>query len=216
MISGILGFIQGIMLSVGVPGVLFLAFIQELIPPIPSTLVVVSAGFIFLGDVAVSFESLMRLFWTVGLPVAVGLTLGSVIIYGLVYWGGRPFVDRYGKYLGVAWADIEGFQQHMRGHVMDDVLLFGARALPVVPSIAINVFCGIVRWSPVSFLLNTFFGTIIRAMWAGFIGWEFRALYDHYATIIENTQNTIFLVLLIAAGSFFYYRKHKQKKAAGV
>jgi len=215
MIGNIVAWIQGIMLALGAPGVLFLAFLQEIVPPIPSTLVVVTAGFMFLGDIPVSVANIPELFWAVGLPVAIGLSVGSMIVYGIVYWGGRPIIEKYGFYMGVSWEDVEGLQRYMRGSVMDDVLLFTARALPVVPSIAINVFCGTVRWRPLPFFLHTFLGTIIRAMWAGFIGWEFGNVYQHYATVIENTQNGIFLGLLIAAGIFLYIRKRKKdaKKA---
>ncbi len=210
MISDIVSWIQGIMIALGAPGVLFLAFLQEIVPPIPSTLVVVTAGFMFLGDIPTSFANIPQLFWAVGLPVAIGLSVGSMLVYGVVYWGGRPVIEKYGLYLGVSWKDIEGLQKHIRGSIMDDVLLFSARALPLVPSVAINVFCGVVRWRPLSFFLHTFFGTIIRAMWAGFIGWEFGNVYQHYATVIENTQNSIFAVLVIAIGVFLYIRKRKK------
>lgn len=212
MIGDIVGWIQGVMLTLGPSGVLFLAFLQELVPPIPSTLVVVTAGFFFLGGIPLSLGGFIELFWMVGLPVALGLSVGSLIVYGIVYWGGRPIIEKYGLYLGVSWEDIERLQQYMRGHISDDVLLFTARALPIMPSVAINVFCGVVRWRPLPFFLHTFFGTIIRAMWAGFIGWEFGNVYQHYATVIENTQNIIFAVILVAFGGFLYYRKKRKSQ----
>lgn len=211
MLEALLHVIQSTMLAAGPLGVFFLAILQEVIPPIPSTLVTVSAGFVLLAGEPFSLLTFWHLFYAVGIPVAAGLTLGSLVIYGIVYWGGRPTVERYGRFVGVSWSDIERLQEHMRGHVTDDVLLFAARAFPLMPSIAINVACGIVRWRIVPFVLHTFFGTIVRAMWSGFIGWQFSALYMRYASVVEGGQNVVLGVLVILAAVFLYYRRKRSQ-----
>ena len=212
MLDSLLSFAQVLFVSVGPWGVLALGFLQEVIPPIPSTLVTVSAGFFFLEGTALSWAAFLKLFLYVGLPIAVGLSLGSLIIYGIVYWGGKPIVVKYGKYVGVSWNEIEKMQLYMEGHTWDDVLLFTARAFPLMPSIAINVFCGLVRWRPIPFFLHTFFGTIVRSMWSGFIGWQFGNLYLGYSTVVEGTQNIILVVCALALVVFLYYHKKKKDK----
>ncbi|GMU73907.1 MAG: hypothetical protein AMXMBFR44_1060 [Candidatus Campbellbacteria bacterium] len=211
MIESLLSYIQTIFLSLGPWGVLLLAFVQEIVPPIPSTLVTVSAGFVFLAGEAFSWAAFLKMFLYVGLPIAVGLTLGSLIIYGVVYWGGKPLVLRYGRYAGLSWEDVEKIQSYMRGHAWDDVVFFLARSFPLMPSVAINVFSGLVRWPLGKFALYTFFGTIIRSMWSGFLGWEFAHIYQRYATVIENTQNIVFLIVLIAVGAYLYHRKRRAR-----
>lgn len=212
MLDSLLSFAQALFVSVGPWGVLALGFLQEVIPPIPSTLVTVSAGFFFLEGTALSWAAFLKLFLYVGLPIAVGLSFGSLIIYGIVYWGGKPIVVKYGKYMGVSWNEIEKMQLYMEGHTWDDVLLFAARAFPLMPSIAINVFCGLVRWRPVPFFLHTFFGTIIRSMWSGFIGWQFGNFYLGYSTVVEGTQNIILVACALALVVFLYYHKKKKNK----
>lgn len=217
MIEWLLSYIQTVFLTLGPWGVFILAVVQELIPPIPSTLVTVSAGFVFLAGDPMSWASIVKLFLYVGLPIAGGLTLGSLAIYGLVYWGGKPLLDTYGKYMGLSWGDIEKLQSYMRGHVWDDFVFFAARSFPLIPSLAINVFGGLVRWPLWKFITYTFFGTIIRSMWSGFIGWEFANVYQTYvqtyAVTVENIQNGVLVVAVVIVGGYLYYRKKKNTSA---
>ena len=212
MLTALLAFAQNLFISIGPWGVLVLGFLQEVIPPIPSTLVTVSAGFFFLEGTALSWAAFFKLFLYVGLPIATGLSLGSLIIYGVVYWGGKPIVVKYGKFLGVSWDEVEKMRVYMEGHTWDDVLLFAARSFPLMPSVAINVFCGLVRWRPVPFFLHTFFGTIIRSMWSGFIGWQFGNFYLGYSTVVEGAQNIILVIFALALIVFLYYHKKKKRK----
>lgn len=192
-------------------GVLFLAFAQEIFPPLPSTVITFSAGVLFLTGEVLGVDAFVRLFLYVGIPIAIGLSIGALVIYGIVYWGGKPVVERWGRFAGVSWKEIEQLQNNMKGRKADDIVLFLARATPVIPSVAINVFAGLVRWPPISFFLNTFFGTVIRSMWVGFLGWQVGNLYEKYATAIEQVQNVILAVVVIGVVGFFIYRRRKAK-----
>jgi membrane protein DedA with SNARE-associated domain len=207
MLAYFIALAQQIITAVGPLGVGAIAFIPEIIPPIPSALVPMTAGFVFLADAPLSAASFWKLFLFVGLPVAGGLTLGAVIIYYIVYWGGKPLVVRFGKYLGVSWHDIEKIQEYMRHHSLDDALLFLGRILPLMPSVVVNVFCGLVRWPLPSYLLYTVLGTVVRAMIMGFIGWEFATAYVRYASLFEQLQGVIFVLILAAALAFFHHRR---------
>jgi uncharacterized membrane protein YdjX (TVP38/TMEM64 family) len=103
----------------------------------------------------------------------------------------------------------------MKGHVWDDAMLFTARATPIIPSIAINIFCGLVRWRPISFFLHTFFGTVIRAMWVGFLGWQAGTLYQKYADIFEGIQNGVFLLVVAGLVVFIMYRRRRARRKVG-
>ncbi|MEK7606188.1 MAG: VTT domain-containing protein [Patescibacteria group bacterium] len=213
MLETLIASVQTTFLAFGPWGVFGLAFLQEIIPPIPSTLVTVTAGFVFLEGASLSFASLLKLFWMVGLPIAAGLTLGATIVYGVVYLGGRPIVEKWGSKIGFSWNDIEKLQGYMKGHRTDEVILFAARSFPLMPSLAINIFCGIVRWPLGSFLFHTFFGSIIRALWSGFVGWQFASIYHRYATVVEHINNIVLILLVVSVAGFLWWRR---KKAANV
>jgi membrane protein DedA with SNARE-associated domain len=207
MLSDIISVIESIVSSAGPLGVIVLAFIPEIIPPIPSALIPMIAGFVFLQDAPLSWPAFAKLFWMIGLPVSIGLTIGAVVVYFIVYWGGKPLILRYGRYVGVAWQDIEKIQTYIDAHTLDDMLLFVGRILPFMPSVIVNVFCGLVRWRFVPFLLYTIVGTVIRAMIMGFVGWQFATVYLRYAKAIESVQWVIFLMFAVALGVFIHHRR---------
>lgn len=209
MFEGLTAFAGYIAHTYGAFGVFILAFIQELIPPIPSTVVTTAAGFLFFGGTEVTLAGLKSLFWYVGLPIAGGLSIGALVVYGVVYAAGKPVVEKWGKYAQVSWDDIEKLRKYMRGHVWDEALLFAARATPIVPSVVINIFCGVVRWNPVTFFILTFLGTIIRAMWMGFLGWELGSLFLKYAAVSGQVERLV-IVVILAGGLIFLVRRRKR------
>lgn len=196
----------------GALGVFALAIFQEIFPPLPSTLVAMVSGFLFLGGAEISGAAFWNLFVGVALPLSAGLTIGAMVIYGVVYALGRPAVERWGKYAGVSWADLEKLQSYMRRHVTDEWGLFIARALPLVPSVALNVFFGLVRWRPWMFATLTFFGTIIRALITGFIGWQVGNLYLAYASAIDRFQNIMLIAVVLVVALYLSRKKFREKK----
>ena len=46
-------------------------------------------------------------FWIVVIVATLGNTVGSVIGYAIGAWGGRPFLERYGKYLLIRPHELE-------------------------------------------------------------------------------------------------------------
>ncbi len=214
MFESLFAWLQGIALAGGAKGVFFLAFLQEIIPPIPSTLVTVASGGLFLSGSAVTLESFGHLIAIVALPIALGMTLGSVIIYGLVYWGGAPLIKRFGHLVGTSWDDIERLQGRLSGTAVDEIAFFALRSFPLTPSILLNVVCGLVRWNPLSFIISTFFGTLIRAAWSGFIGWQLGSALSSYSSFVERANWIVLIGFALAVIGFFAYRRYTAKKKA--
>ena len=55
------------------------------------------------------------------------------------------------------------------------MLLFIARALPIVPSSAVSVAAGVIKYEMRSYIIMTFLGSIIRNgffLWVGYVGVE--------------------------------------------
>jgi membrane protein DedA with SNARE-associated domain len=86
--------------AVGYVGVGLAMAIESAMVPLPSELVLPYAGFL-VGDPS-QLEPITGARWDFWIVVAVatlGNTIGSVIGYYIGAWGGRPFLERYGKYL---------------------------------------------------------------------------------------------------------------------
>jgi membrane protein DedA with SNARE-associated domain len=199
--------------SAGFWGVVGVAFLQEIVPPLPSTGITLSLGFLLFSGQPMTVGTFYDLFIQVGLPIAIGLTAGSVIIYYIVRWGGTALIERWGGWIGVTNDDIEKLRSKLKGHVADEVALFTLRCVPFVPSVAINAVAGLVRWNIVSFIILTFTGTIIRTMWSAAIGWQIGSALEGYTELVEKIHLWSVVALVIAAVGFIWYRRRKVRNA---
>lgn len=210
MFEEIILYLESILLVYGPLGVFIASIVEEIIAPIPSTLVIMGTSFIILKGAVISPEAVFSLFINVVLPASVGVTIGSLVIYTLAYYLGKEIIDRWGKYLGVSWENIEKAQNKFEESRSDEIVLFIVRALPVVPSIAINVFCGFVRYDLKKFAVITFLGTLVRAFILGFLGWQFGSLYQTIATEISYLEEISMAVIVIALVIYFLREKYKK------
>ena len=210
MFEELITYLEGILMAYGAVGVLLGSIVEEIIAPIPSTVVIMGTSFLVLKGLAITPETLITLILLVVLPASVGVTVGSLVIYTLAYYLGKELVDRWGKYLGVSWGSLEIAQEKIeKGRT--DAILFLVRAVPVVPSIAINVFCGFIRYDLKKFLIITFTGTLVRAFILGFLGWQFGSLYQNISTQISYLEEISLAIIIIAIIIFVFYKKYGKR-----
>lgn len=213
MIEYLLSAIEHLVTAYGAAGIFVGALIEEVISFIPSAAVIMFAGFFTLGGTAVSGSSLIKLFTHVTIPVSLGLTIGSLFVYGIVYYLGKPAIVRFGKYFGVSWKEIEIIRGYIKKNIADDIILFLIRATPVVPFVAANAFCGLVRWPFPNYLLATFLGALVRGTAVGFIGWQLGSLYKTHATLFNQAENVFLALIALALAAFVFYRRRRTTSA---
>lgn len=212
MFEEIILYIESILIAYGALGVFLGSIIEEIIAPIPSTLVIMGTSFIVLKGLAITPETVITLFVYVVLPASVGVTIGSLVIYALAYYLGKELIDRWGKYLGVSWDSMENAQEKIeKGST--DTILFLVRAFPVVPSVAINVFCGFIRYDLKKFITITFTGTLVRAFILGFLGWQFGSLYQNISTQISYLEEISLAIIIIAIIIYVIYMKYGKRSS---
>lgn len=204
-------YLQNFFMDYGSLGVFLGSFIEEIIAPIPSTLVILGSSFFIMQGVPISLESVFSLIIYVSIPAALGLTLGSLFLYAIGYFIGKPFITRWGKYMGFSWDDVEKTQQKFAESKNDDIALFSLRAIPVVPSIAISTFCGIIRYKIKNYIFITFLGSIVRASILGFLGWQFGRFYESIADTIAIYEDIVIIGLIIAIVAYIIYKKFGNK-----
>lgn len=131
-------------------GVLVGMFLESSVLPIPSELVLISAGAlqIPIGSIVV-FGSL-------------GSTLGSAVGYFIGRYGGRPFIDAYGKYFFITREKLLEAERWVQKY--GNVTVFLSRLIPFVPFKVFSVSAGILRMSFPPFLLYTFLGMLPRSL----------------------------------------------------
>src|SRR6478672_2816726 len=99
IISALAGFIIAVISKTGYLGIMLLMAIESACIPLPSEIIMPFAGFLV-------YKGELNLFW-VATAGAIGCNLGSVIAYEIGYHGGRPLVERYGRYILLNERDLE-------------------------------------------------------------------------------------------------------------
>jgi membrane protein DedA with SNARE-associated domain len=132
----------------GYSGVALLMGIESACIPLPSEIIMPFAGYlVYLGH--------MDLVWaaTAG---ALGCNLGSVVAYWIGAKGGRPLVERYGRWVLMGHHDLDRMTWFFNKYGSITVLL--ARLLPIVRTF-IAFPAGIARMPQIRFHLYTFIGS---------------------------------------------------------
>lgn len=189
--------IAGLLQTYGPLGVFLGSVLEEIVAPIPSSAVVMLGGFLLNPQDATFTEVLKTNALFVMLPASIGIALGSLFPYWVARVGGEVAINKFGRLLGVDWKLVERAQRYFEGHRSDELLLFIARTIPIIPSVIIGVFCGLIRIPLKEFLLWTFLGSLIRTFALGLIGWGAGSAYATYAEEISGVENLI-LILAVA------------------
>ena len=170
--------------------------------PVPSELIFGFAGYlVFLGHMDFASAAVAG--------VAGGL-LGSIASYVIGYHGGRPLVEKYGRYLFISSRHVTAAQQWFDRYGIKAT--FFARLLPVVRTF-ISLPAGFARVSFSKFVFYTVLGSIpwtIGLIYAGMLlgeNWHEIRTVGHNATILAG-MGLVFMGIL-------WVRRHKGGVDAG-
>lgn len=156
-------------------------FVEEVVGPIPSPLVMTSAGTIALTQ-GHTFLYVLLLSFLGG----IGKTLAAWLLYILGHKAEYWIVGRWGRLLGLSHESVASLTKRLTGHgAWDDLALFVLRALPILPAAPVSVLCGVLRLPLKSYLSMTFLGYSMRNLFflsVGFVG------ADAYRAIIQDIR----------------------------
>lgn len=214
MIESTIAYIQALIVAHGAWGVFLATMIEEAVAPIPSALVPLAAGFFLLPADHSFMQIAVEALIIVAIPVTLGITIGSSIVYGIAYAGGKPIVDRFGKYVGLNWSAIESIEARMTKGRRDEITLFALRLVPVIPGVALSGFCGALRYPFARFATITLIASGIRAYALAILGWQVGELYTRYIDMVSMYEDWILsgIVIVVLAGVFVHFaRAHRTR-----
>lgn len=197
IITILAGFIIGTISRLGYGGVVLLMAIESACIPLPSEIIMPFSGYL----VSTGEMNL----WLVGLAGAVGCVLGSIVAYYAGAWGGRPFIEKYGKYILISHHDLDLADRWFQRH--GDITIFVGRLLPVIRTF-IAFPAGVARMNLWRFNLYTFVGSYI---WSVGLAWIGMKLGEHWNTLgvyFHRFDAAIGVILLVAV--VWYVRRHLQ------
>jgi membrane protein DedA with SNARE-associated domain len=193
--AAVAGFIMSIIQGLGYSGVALLMAIESACIPLPSEVIMPFAGYL------VSRGSLTLL--GVSLAGAIGCVLGSVLAYYVGAWGGRPLVEKYGKYLLISHHDLEIADRFFDR--WGQIAVFIGRLLPVIRTF-IAFPAGVSRMRMLPFLAYTFVGSFIWSLGLAWIGVK---LGDNWGTLkVYFHRFDAVIAAIIVAGAVWWVWRH--------
>jgi len=170
--------------------------IESVIVPIPSPLIIMGAGFVLISPELSFFHAFLPIVLQIVLPGAIASTVGAYIGYAIGYFGGKPMVDRWEKFLGFSWKDVEALERRFQSGKVKTTIFF-LRALPIFPLSVISAAAGLLRLPIGQFSLWTFYGTIPRCLFLGYLGWGLGETYQGMAKGIDKAEGIVSGILVL-------------------
>ena len=192
-------FIKSIIGATGYAGIAILMGIESACVPLPSELIMPFAGYLV-------FEGSMNLFW-VATAGAIGCNLGSLVAYEVGHYGGRPLVERYGRWILMGRRELDWADRFFArwGHAA----VFVARLLPVIRTF-IALPAGIARMPRAKFHIYTFLGSWPWCFVLAYAGLKLGANWRSIGKYFHQMDAVI--GVLLVAGLVWFVWSHWQHR----
>ncbi len=191
-------------------GMLFLIFIENIFPPIPSEIILPFGGFVTTLE-----KSEVTVFGLI-----IFATIGSIFGAFILYWIGTLLnVNKLETWLEKKWIKRLGFKKNEVEKTVkffekwEGVAVFFGRCVPIVRSL-ISIPAGMVKMNLLKFTLYTAFGSLVwntLLISAGaFLGENWRnvvTLVDEYKNIVLIILSTVTIILI-----WRYFKKRNSDK----
>ena len=193
-------FVINLISNYGYLGMFLGMVLEAVIIAIPSELILATGGILASKKIFTFFGAFLT-----GL---LGSVFCAIVIYFMGYFGGKPFVKKYGKYFFMKEEDLEKSDTWFNKYGMLSALI--GRNFPIVRTL-ISLPIGIMRLSFYKFVLYTTLGSIPWTLAFVYVGyalggnWIILSTYMNYLKIPIR----ILLVILIIR---FIIKKIKKKK----
>ena len=170
--------------------------------PLPSEIIMPLAGWMLVKKQSLPLTYLL----VAGAYGALGCTIGSIIAYVVGMWGGRPFLEKYGRYILISHHDLDLADRWF--DKSGNWAIFVSRLLPVVRTF-ISLPAGIARMHFVPFLLYTFLGSFIWCAGLAYGGYQMGEHWEQIRAVMRPFDPIIgtLIVLLI----LFYIYRHLRR-----
>jgi len=189
----------------GLPAVFVLMLLESACIPIPSEAIMPFAGF------AVS-QGHMSLAGIVLAGVA-GNLCGSWVSYGVGYRGGRPFVERYGRYVLLRIHHLELAERFFARY--GPITVFFARMVPIVCTF-ISLPAGFGRMRFWKFTLYTVMGSLPWVLMLGFVGEKLGSNWKKIDPLLHYLDYAVVVAVVALVVWMVLRRRGRSRGAADV
>jgi membrane protein DedA with SNARE-associated domain len=190
--------------AVGYLGVAIAMAIESAMIPLPSELILPYAGFL-VSDTS-QLEPLSHgawSFWIVVIVATLGNTAGSLIGYAIGAWGGRPFLERWGRYLLIRPHEIEAAERFFARY--GPATAFFSRLLPIVRTF-ISFPAGVARMPLRTFIAYSTAGAFLWSTALVYAGVQLGSRWAEIRHALQPFDLAIAVVAVALIGLFVWWR----------
>ncbi|MCL5784400.1 MAG: DedA family protein [Patescibacteria group bacterium] len=202
MLESIANWVINVISTMGYPGIVLTMAIESALIPLPSEIIMPFSGFLAsVGKFDLNLVALMG---------AIGNVTGSLVAYGIGYYGHeklvRRFIRKFGKWILVSEKELDETEKLLNKY--NGLVVLGSRVIPGVRTV-ISLPCGFAKLPLGRFIALTFIGSLIWSYllaWIGFtLGQNWHALGPYF-----HKLDAVIVVLIIGAIGFYIYHKIKK------
>jgi membrane protein DedA with SNARE-associated domain len=198
----VLPFVDSLYARFGYLGVVIAMTIESAAIPLPSELILPFAGWSVARGVTEPLTSTPWTYWGAVIAGVVGNTAGSLLSYAVGALGGRPLLERYGRYVLISPHDLETADRWFAR--WGDLTVLFSRMLPIVRTF-ISVPAGVARMPLWRFTLFSIAGAV---PWVMLLVWAGMLLGENWLELKHQLRGLDYLVAfgLVALVVVFVWR----------
>ena len=205
MTESILTWVTDAVTAFGYWGIAFMMFLENLIPPIPSELVMPLAGY-------AASQGTLNLWVAIAFGSA-GSLLGALLWYYVGLYLGfdrlRGLLDRYGRWVGLSSQDLENAQRWFLKRGTWTVGL--CRMIPGIRTY-VSIPAGVTRMRLAPFLLYSSVGTVLWTAFLTVVGYFLGNEYERVGAWLAPISRFVIVALVVAGVGWFGWRVLKKRK----
>jgi len=191
-------FVLGLIANFGYFGMFLGMVLEAVIIIIPSELILATGGILA--------SQKIFTFWGAFLTGLIGSVFCAIVIYIMGYFGGQPFIKKYGKYFYMKEEDIEKSDSWFNKYGMLSALI--GRNFPIVRTL-ISLPIGITRQPFIKFVIYTTIGSIPWTLAFVYVGYTLGENWIILSTYIGYLKTPIRILLIFLLLRFIYKKIKK-------
>jgi membrane protein DedA with SNARE-associated domain len=207
--SASIDFVRSLFDAVGWAGIVVAMAIESACIPLPSEVVMPLAGWLLVAEHGYGWGGVLL----AALFGAIGNVIGSTIAYGVGAWGGRPLLERHGKWLLITHRDLDLADRWFaeRG----ELVVFVGRLLPVVRTF-ISLPAGIARMPFVKFVTYTFLGAFIWCIPLTAVGYHWGPKWEEIREKARFLDYPIAAVLVVFIAWYVWHKLSELRRQSKI
>jgi membrane protein DedA with SNARE-associated domain len=185
-------FIVATISTLGYGGIVLLMAIESACIPLPSEIIMPFSGYlVYTGRFNI---------WLVSVAGAFGCVVGSLVAYWVGMYGGRPLIEKYGKYILISNHDLNLADRWFDR--FGEIIVFASRLLPAVRTF-IAFPAGVAKMHLKKFIIYTFAGSLPWCLGLAYVGQKLGEQWDkdpRLKNLFHRFDFVIGILIVVAAG----------------